>query len=110
LFHSFTSVRISPDAPRPGLVPGSRWRSLARFAWRAPPTVVTLAKESIAAWIDDYAPSMGAAPADYTLFSLAPVLLLAISVAGLVFGAEAARGEIVGQLRGLIGQEGAIAV
>jgi membrane protein len=71
---------------------------------------VSLTKDSVAAWVDDYAPSMGAALAYYTLFSLAPVLLIAISVAGLVFGAEAARGEIVAQLRGLIGQEGAIAV
>jgi membrane protein len=44
------------------------------------------------------------------VFSLAPLLLLVIGVAGLVFGADAARGEIVGQLRGLIGQEGATAV
>ena len=60
--------------------------------------------------MDDYASSMGAALAYYTIFSLAPLLLLVIAVAGLAFGAEAARGEIVGQLRGLIGAEGAVAV
>ena len=48
---------------------------------------------------------MGAALAYYTLFSLAPVLLLAIAVAGLLFGADAARGQIVGQVGGLIGSE-----
>jgi membrane protein len=53
---------------------------------------------------------MGAALAYYTLFSLAPFLIVVIAVAGLVFGAEAARGEIVAQLRGLIGEEGAVAV
>ena len=45
-----------------------------------------LAKKSASAWSDDYASSMGAALAYYTLFSLAPLLLLVISVAGLVYG------------------------
>jgi hypothetical protein len=53
---------------------------------------------------------MGAALAYYTIFSLAPLLLLVIAVAGLVFGVEAARGQIVGQLAGLIGEEGAVAI
>jgi membrane protein len=69
-----------------------------------------LIEKSFAAWLDDYAPSMGAALAYYTMFSLAPFLILIIAVAGLVFGADAARGEIVLQLRGLIGEEGAAAV
>jgi membrane protein len=69
-----------------------------------------LAKKSITAWSEDYASSMGAALAYYTLFSLAPLLLLVISVAGLAFGADAARGQIVAQLGGLIGTEGAAAV
>jgi membrane protein len=69
-----------------------------------------LVKDSATAWSNDYASSMGAALAYYTLFSLAPLLLLVISVAGLAFGDEAARGQIVGQLDGLIGKEGATAV
>jgi membrane protein len=69
-----------------------------------------LIRKSVVAWLDDYAPSMGAALAYYTLFSLAPLLIIAIAVAGLVFGQEAARGEIVAQIQGLIGREGAIAV
>jgi len=69
-----------------------------------------LIRQSVGAWVDDYAPSMGAALAYYTLFSIAPLLIIAIAVAGLFFGQEAARGEIVGQIQGLIGQEGAIAV
>ena len=69
-----------------------------------------LIKKSVEAWVDDYAPSMGAALAYYTLFSIAPLLIIAIAVAGLVFGQEAARGEIVAQIQGLIGREGAIAV
>jgi len=62
------------------------------------------------AWLDDRAQSMGAALAYYTVFSIAPLLLIAISVAGLVFGQDAARGAIVTQLRGLIGQAGAEAI
>jgi membrane protein len=53
---------------------------------------------------------MGAALAYYTMFSVAPLLLIVISIAGLVFGVEAARGEIVGQLQGLMGHQGAQAV
>lgn len=61
-------------------------------------------------WIDDRAPSMGAALAYYTLFSMAPLLLIAISVAGLAFGADAARGEVVRQLSGVVGRDAAQAV
>jgi membrane protein len=67
----------------------------------------TLARSTIAAWHDDRAPSMGAAIAYYTVFSLAPLLLIVISVAGIFFGAEAARGEIVAQLAGLMGTDAA---
>ena len=70
----------------------------------------TLAKQSVSAWQEDYASSMGAALAYYTLFSLAPLLLLVIAVAGLVYGAEAARGAVIAQFSGLIGHDGAVAV
>jgi membrane protein len=69
-----------------------------------------LIKESVSAWIDDYAPSMGAAISYYTLFSIAPLLVIVIGIAGIVFGGEAAQGAIVAQLEGLIGDEGAVAV
>ena len=62
------------------------------------------------AWRADYAASMGAALAYYTLFSLAPLLLIVISVAGLVFGEAAARGEIQAQLDTLMGPHSASAV
>jgi len=61
-------------------------------------------------WLDDRAASMGAAIAFYTLFSMAPMLLLIIAVAGLVFGAEAAQGALMGQLEGMMGREGAAAL
>lgn len=74
------------------------------------PLYWVLLKQVFNAWLDDDVPSMGAALAYYTLFSLAPLLLIVISVAGLVFGQEAARGEIESQLRTLIGEPGASAV
>ncbi|HMN76392.1 MAG TPA: YihY/virulence factor BrkB family protein [Burkholderiaceae bacterium] len=61
-------------------------------------------------WVKDYAQSMGAALAFYTMFSIAPLLLIVISVAGLVFGEEAARGEIYHQLSEMLGSAGASAV
>ena len=69
-----------------------------------------LFKKACSAWADDNAPSMGAALAFYTVFSLAPVLIIAISVAGLVFGQKAAEGEFSRQLQGLVGETGARAV
>lgn len=77
--------------------------------WRAD-TVWSLLRQTAQSWLDDRAPSMGAALAYYTLFSLAPLLLIVISVAGLIFGEEAARGEITLQLRSLMGDAGAGAV
>ena len=69
-----------------------------------------LCQQAFESWKNDYAPSMGAALAYYTVFSVAPLLLIVISVAGLVFGQEAARGEIFAQLSGMMGVEGALAV
>jgi membrane protein len=66
-----------------------------------------LAKQSVNAWIEDRASSMGAAIAFYTMFSLAPLLLIAIAIAGLIFGTDAARDAIVAQIGGLVGETGA---
>ena len=69
-----------------------------------------LVKAAASGWVDDYAQSMGAALAYYTMFSIAPLLLIVISIAGLVFGDQAARGEIFSQLEGMLGAPGALAV
>ena len=69
-----------------------------------------LTRESVSEWIDDYAPSMGAALAYYTVFSIAPLLIIVIAVAGFVFGEEAVQGEIAAQLGNLLGKDGADAV
>jgi membrane protein len=61
-------------------------------------------------WNEDKAPRLAAALSYYTIFSLAPLLLIAISIAGLVFGEDAARGAISTQLSNLLGEQGASAV
>ncbi len=58
-------------------------------------------------FIDDKCPKLGAALSFYTIFSLAPIIVISISVAGLIFGKEAARGEIIVQIQDLVGYEGA---
>jgi len=73
-------------------------------------TLWSLASEAASSWMDDYAASMGAALAYYTMFSIAPLLLIVISIAGVLFGEQAARGEIYDQLNALVGADGAYAL
>ena len=70
----------------------------------------TIFRRALAGWWNDDVPRLGASLAYYTLFALAPILVVAIAIGGLIFGPEAVRGEIVGQIKGLIGREGAEAV
>lgn len=72
--------------------------------------VFSLIKKSVSAWIDDSATSLGAAIAFYTVFSLAPLLVILIAIAGFFWGEEAVRGEVVAQFGGLVGDSGATAV
>jgi membrane protein len=69
-----------------------------------------LLKQAGVAWLADNAPRFGAALAFYTVFSLAPVLIVAVSIAGFLFGTKAAQGEIVRQFQGLMGTQGAAAI
>jgi membrane protein len=61
-------------------------------------------------WYEDRAPRLGAALAYYTVFALAPSLVIVIGIAGLVLGRETAQGQIVEQIRDLVGEQGAQAV
>lgn len=74
-----------------------------RSAW-------TLVATAARGWIDDRAGSMGAALAYYTAFSLAPLLIIVIAIAGIVFGHDAAQAAVVAQFEGLMGEAGANAV
>ena len=74
------------------------------------PVILRMLGSAGRAWWDDDCARMGASLAYYTLFAIAPILLVATAIAGLVFGPEAVSGEIVGQLDHLVGREGALAV
>lgn len=63
--------------------------------------------KSLKAWIADGGPRLGASIAFYSIFALAPLLVIAIAIAGAVFGEEAARGQIVQQIQGLVGETAA---
>ncbi|HEY9829314.1 MAG TPA: YihY/virulence factor BrkB family protein [Stenomitos sp.] len=75
-----------------------------------PKVIVELLKETFQEWQEDKASRLAAALAYYTAFSIAPLIIIAIAIAAVVFGEEAARGGIDDQLRGLLGQQGAAAV
>lgn len=76
-------------------------------AWRS---YLAMLRAATVAWSAHRASSMGASLAFYASFSLAPMFVIVIAVAGMVFGEDAARGEVVEQLRDLIGPSGAVAV
>ncbi len=73
-------------------------------------SIFNLSKTAVMSWIDDFAPSMGAALAYYTVFSIAPLLIIVIAVAGLVFDQQAAQEAIIAQAQGLLGAEGTDAI
>lgn len=75
-----------------------------------PSNLWSMTKETFSSWSDDFAPSMGAAISYYTIFSLAPLLVITIAIAGFVFGREAVTGELYGQVSGLVGDQGGAAV
>lgn len=70
----------------------------------------TLAKRTFKEWKADEAPDMAAALAYYTFLSIAPLLVIALAVAAMVFGPEAAKGELVHQLENFMGPQAAEAV
>lgn len=69
-----------------------------------------LLRETFADWSADGAPRLAAALSYYTLFSLAPLLVIVIAIAGIVFGREAVQGQLVSQIDGLVGRDGGRAI
>jgi membrane protein len=69
-----------------------------------------LARKAVNAWLDHYAPSMGAAIAFYTVFSLAPLVIIVIAIAGFFWGRDAVQGQLFEQINALVGPDGAKAV
>jgi membrane protein len=84
--------------------------SSARKDRMTPDRLWAVLKETLAGWWNDNVPRMGAALAYYTLFALAPILVVVIAVGGMAFGPEAVRGQIVAQIQGLVGRDGAQAI
>jgi membrane protein len=76
----------------------------------SPNVLWQLFKRTYSKWNEDHAPGLGAALSYYSVFSLAPLLMIVIAIAGLVFGQEAAQGQIMGQIQGLVGEESAKAI
>jgi membrane protein len=74
------------------------------------PTILRLLWEAVRGWSKDEVPRLGASLAYNALLSLPPILIIAIAIAGVFFGREAVRGEIVAEIDALIGREGALAV
>jgi membrane protein len=74
-----------------------------RWSWQ-------FVKDVVSQWIEDQPFQLAAALSYYTLFSLAPLLIIAISVAALAFGREAAQNQIVETIQGMIGKESAQAI
>jgi len=74
------------------------------------PTILKLFWAALTGWSKDDVPRLGASLAYYTLFAVGPILLIAIAIAGTVYGPDAVRGQIVGEISGLIGRQGAEAV
>jgi membrane protein len=90
------SVRKQPLAPH----------ERKRFAF-TPKIIFELLKTTFSEWNADKAPQLAAALAYYTIFSMAPLLIIAIAVAGLLFGQQAAQDQVRMQVTGLVGAEGA---
>jgi membrane protein len=74
------------------------------------PSILKLFWAAIKGWSTDDVPRLGASLAYYTLFAVGPILIIAVAIAGTVYGPDAVRGQIVGEISGLIGQQGAEAV
>jgi membrane protein len=73
-------------------------------------TAFSFVRDTFKEWNDDDALDLGAALSYYTLFSLAPMLLVVIAIAGIFFGREAVQGQLVGQIGGLVGKQGGEAI
>ena len=96
--------RSRPDSPNPDEEAcGTLDRTPLDQAW-------LLIQETVSGYIEDEAMTRGAAIACYTMFSLAPLLVVAVAIAGVAFGEEAVQVAVAEQLRALVGREGADAV
>lgn len=80
-------------------------RHTRRSPWLLLKALPRVSRQASSEWIDDNAPRLGASVAFYTLLSLAPVIVIAVAVAAIVYGQEAARGRLASEIRGVAGPE-----
>lgn len=85
-------------------------RAIWMLIRRGPGSIAALLMETVDDWYKDNAPRLGAALAFYTLASLAPLLIVVVAIAGAVFGRQAAQGQLVYQIRDMVGHRGAEAI
>jgi len=95
---------MSQLAGSAGAVPASKSETLSLG------TVWNIIRQTFTEWMEDKAPQLGAALSFYCILSLAPLLIIVLAIAGAFFGDDAARGELVSQIRGMVGREGAEAI
>jgi membrane protein len=76
-----------------------------RYAWLLLKALPRVFRQASREWINDNAPRLGASVAFYTLLSLAPVIVIAVAVAGVVYGQEAAQGRLASEIQGIAGPE-----
>src|SRR6478672_2643858 len=72
-----------------------------------PKDILDLLRTAFKEWSEDKAARLGAALAYYTIFAIGPLLLVMVAIAGYVFGQQAAQGQIVGSIQGVVGASGA---
>ena len=104
-------AKIIGDKNRQALAsPQENAHSESKIKWSHLKTWWTLLKDTFDKWSTDKAPRLGAALSYYTVFSLVPLLILTIAIAGLVFGKEAAQQAMMGQIESLVGPQSAAAI
>ncbi|MCU0760161.1 MAG: YihY/virulence factor BrkB family protein [Steroidobacteraceae bacterium] len=99
-------MTVGGPAPR-----AARWRRpLQRLEARLRPGGWELLKRTFERWSAHEAPRLGAALAFYSMLSLAPLMVLVVAIVGLAFGETAAATQVAGQVRDMVGEEGAEAI
>jgi membrane protein len=106
--HEEMSVRVGHDVR--SVSEARQARSDPPAARAVPLSIFGVFRAAVSDWLEHRATRLGAALSYYSVFSLGPLLLIVISVAGLVFGQDAVRGALSAQLQGLLGDTGSQAV
>jgi membrane protein len=80
-------------------------RHTSRLLWPPLKALARVFRQASSEWINDNAPRLGAAVAFYALLSLAPLIVIAVAAAALVYGQQAAQGQLASEIRGVAGPD-----